>query len=63
MKKFFLTRFNNIFLLYRRKKISVSASAILLYFSLVTVFILPVFPEEDIKNGKSIDSLASISRI
>jgi cell division protein FtsW (lipid II flippase) len=53
MKKFFLTRFNNLFLLYRRKKISVSASAILLYFSLVTIFILPVFPEEDIKNGKS----------
>ena len=63
MKKFFLTRFNNIFSLFRRKKISVSASAIILYFSLVTIFILPVFPEEDIKNGKSMDSLARISRI
>lgn len=48
MKKSFLTRFKNIFSLIRRRNKSVSANGILLFFTLVTIFILPVFPMEDI---------------
>lgn len=48
MKKSFLTRFENIFSTDGRKNKSAVANGILLFFTLVTIFVLPIFPKEDI---------------
>lgn len=48
MKKSFLTRLENIFSTDGRKNKSAVANGILLFFTLVTIFVLPIFPKEDI---------------
>ena len=48
MKKTFLTSFKNMFSTDGRKNKSAVANGILLFFTLVTIFVLPIFPKEDI---------------
>ncbi|HRA72087.1 MAG TPA: ion channel [Flavobacterium sp.] len=48
MKKSFLTSLENIFSTDGRKNKSAVANGILLFFTLIAIFVLPIFPKEDI---------------
>jgi len=48
MEKSFLAKLKDVFSVDGRKNKSALANGILLFFTLVTIFILPVFPKEDI---------------